>query len=264
MQPLQRHFRFGALLDFAERAGAALLWTGHYARIVERDGLRLIAQGADPQKDQSYMLATVDPHALDRVAFPLGEQDKAATRAEAVAAGLAVASRAESQEACFLAGGDYRLFLERQGSDRGRGRSSTRRDVSSAGTTGAWNFTPGQRRGLRVSTPEPLYALRVDPAANAVVVGPHASLACSRVAVRGRLHVPVERVAAKLRYRSGPVSAFVEPTSDGFVLELDEPAFAVAAGQIASHQEFWSYDDANMLKMITKCFRNSERFKEDK
>jgi tRNA-specific 2-thiouridylase len=227
-------FRFAALLDFSERAGAAVLWTGHYARIAEREGMRLVARGADPQKDQSYMLATVDPSVLGRVSFPLGGQDKAATRAEAEAAGLAVAGRAESQEACFLAGGDYRAFLERQGVVPQPGPIVDENGHQLGQHDGAWRFTPGQRRGLRVVAPEPLYALRVDRAANAVVVGPRMSLACSRVAARGTLHVPVDRVAAKLRYRSDPVSARVEATRDGFVLELEEPAFAVAPGQVAA------------------------------
>ncbi|HZS29669.1 MAG TPA: hypothetical protein VFA37_00270, partial [Gaiellaceae bacterium] len=108
-------FRFAELLAFARRAGAATLATGHYARIVEREGRLLLARGADPAKDQSYMLAALDPKKLARVAFPLGEQDKDATRAEAERAGLAAARRPESQEACFLAGDDYRSFLERQG-----------------------------------------------------------------------------------------------------------------------------------------------------
>src|SRR4051794_15856866 len=108
-------FRFAELAAFAERAGAARLATGHYARIVERAGQLLVARGADPQKDQSYMLATVDPKLLPRLWFPLGGQTKAQTRAEAAAAGLAAAGRAESQEACFLAGDDYRSFLGRHG-----------------------------------------------------------------------------------------------------------------------------------------------------
>src|SRR6266568_7726182 len=108
-------FRFAELLAFAERAGASRLATGHYARIVEHRGRRLLARGADPAKDQSYMLARLDPKFLDRVWFPLGGQTKAKTRAEAERAGLAAAHRAESQEACFLAGGDYREFLERHG-----------------------------------------------------------------------------------------------------------------------------------------------------
>src|SRR3954467_3348506 len=108
-------FRFAELPPFAERAGAARLATGHYARIVERDGARLLARARDLEKDQSYMLARLDPRFLGRLWFPLGEQGKDETRAEAADAGLEVAGRAESQEACFLAGGDYRDFLERHG-----------------------------------------------------------------------------------------------------------------------------------------------------
>src|SRR5262249_52080265 len=108
-------FRFAELLAFVRRAGADRLATGHYARIVEHDGRLLLARGADPAKDQSYMLAALDPRHLARVSFPLGAQDKDATRAEAERAGLTAAHRPESQEACFLAGDDYRTFLARQG-----------------------------------------------------------------------------------------------------------------------------------------------------
>src|SRR5690348_1272473 len=108
-------FRFTELLAFARRAGAERLATGHYARIVERDGRLLLARGADPAKDQSYMLAALDPRQLVCLTFPLGVQDKETTRAEAERAGLAAARRPESQEACFLAGDDYRAFLGRNG-----------------------------------------------------------------------------------------------------------------------------------------------------
>src|SRR5438874_8248591 len=101
-------FRFAELLDFAERAGASRLATGHYARIVRHRGRLLLARGSDERKDQSYMLARLDPRLLGRIWFPLGEQTKAETRAEALGAGLAAARRAESQGACFLAGDDYR------------------------------------------------------------------------------------------------------------------------------------------------------------
>src|SRR4029077_3348524 len=103
---------------------------------------------------------------------------------------------------------------------------------------GIWRFTPGQRRGLGVAGAEPLYALRVDRDANVVVAGPRAALACSTVEVKGMLHLPVDHASAKLRYRSEPVPARVLPTPGGFVLELEEPAFAVAPGQIAA-----LYDD---------------------
>jgi tRNA-specific 2-thiouridylase len=227
-------FRFAALLAFAKRIGAQTLVTGHYARLEEHRGRLLLARGADPAKDQSYMLARVDPRLLPRLWFPLGEQSKESTRAEARAAGLAAADRPESQEACFLAGGDYRDFLARQGLDNTDGPVLDEQGRELARHDGFWRFTPGQRRGLGVSTGEPLYALRGDARTNTVVVGPREALARREITVgSGRLFVPVDRVDAKLRYRSPTVSASVSSASRGFRLNLDEPAYGVAAGQAA-------------------------------
>ncbi len=195
-------FRFAELLAFARRAGAARLATGHYARIVEREGRLLLARALDPTKDQSYMLARLDPRLLDRIWFPLGDQTKAETRAEAEAAGLAAARRAESQEACFLAGDDYRAFLSRQGLSAAAGTIVDESGAVVGSHDGFWRYTPGQRRGLGVSAPEPLYAVATNARTNTVVVGPKASLARTRVAAKGRLFVPAARVTAKLRYRS--------------------------------------------------------------
>ena len=140
------------------------------------------------------MLARLDPRRLGRIWFPLGDQTKEQTRAEAETAGLAAARRVESQEACFLAGDDYRSFLSRQG-------------------------------------------LIAEPGAivdeSGAVLGPRSSLARTRVAAKGRLFVPADRVTAKLRYRSPAVAATVEQTASGFRLMLDEPAFGVARGQAA-------------------------------
>jgi tRNA-specific 2-thiouridylase len=226
-------FRFAALVAFAERAGAEVLWTGHYARLVERDGIRLVARGADPAKDQSYMLATVDPALFQRVGFPLGEKTKAEVRVEAAAAGLAAAHRPESQEACFLAGGDYRGFLERSGVAAAKGEIVDESGAVLGAHEGIWRFTPGQRRGLGLASAEPLHVVRADPDSNTLVVGPRRALRSRRVSVRGRTYEPVERAAAKLRYRSAPVGASVLPADQGFVLELDEPVEAVAPGQVA-------------------------------
>ena len=227
-------FRFAALLSFARRIGAETLVTGHYAQLRMHRGRLLLARGADPDKDQSYMLGRLDPRVLPRLWFPLGEQTKAETRAQAHAAGLAAAGRAESQEACFLGGGDYRDFLARHGlaSTPGRVVDGAGRDLGRH--EGFWRFTPGQRRGLGVATGEPLYALRSDPRSNSVVVGPRAALAREEIRVRGgRLFVPVERAEAKLRYRSPsfPASGTVE--TRGFWIRLDSPAYGVAAGQAA-------------------------------
>jgi tRNA-uridine 2-sulfurtransferase len=227
-------FRFDALLAFARRAGADVLSTGHYARIVERDGQLLVGRAADADKDQSYMLSTLDPGALSRIRFPLGEQTKQQTRAEAAAAGLAAAGRAESQEACFLAGGDYRRFLERQGLRRGDGEVVDEDGAVLGRHDGFWQFTPGQRRGLGVSSGRALYVLDTDRTTNTVVVGPRESLAVTSVRADGRMYVDVERARVKLRHRSAFVPTSVAVSNGGFTLELEEPAYAVATGQVAA------------------------------
>jgi tRNA-uridine 2-sulfurtransferase len=227
-------FRFAALLAFARRIGARRLATGHYARLAEHRGRLLLARGADPDKDQSYMLARLDPRVLPRVWFPLGEQGKEATRAQARDAGLEAAYRPESQEACFLAGADYRDFLARQGLVPREGPVVDEEGHEVGCHAGFWRFTPGQRRGLGVAAGEPVYALRTEPRANTVVVGPRESLARREIAVHGgRLFVPVERVEAKLRYRSPAAAATVAGEARGFRLSLDEPAYGVALGQAA-------------------------------
>jgi tRNA-uridine 2-sulfurtransferase len=226
-------FRFAELLAFARRAGANRLATGHYARIREHRGRLLLARGVDPAKDQSYMLARLDPAKLDRVWFPLGDQTKDETRAEAVEAGLAAARRAESQEACFLAGDDYRAFLKRQGlrSEAGPVVDAEGRELGSH--SGYWQFTPGQRRGLGVAANEPVYALRTIPATNTVVVGPQSALAQTSVSAVGRLYVPVDRAEAKVRYRTPAIAGRVEATPRGFRVDLETPAYGVARGQTA-------------------------------
>ena len=226
-------FRFAELLSFARRVGATALATGHYARIVERDGRLLLARALDEHKDQSYMLARLAPRHLPHIRFPLGTQTKDETRAEAAEAGLAAANRAESQEACFLAGDDYRSFLDRQGLPAADGAIVDEAGAVLGRHGGYWQFTPGQRRGLGVAAAEPLYALSTDVRTNTVIVGPRAALARTRVSARGQLYAPVTRVTAKLRYRSPAVPATVEQTAGGFRLQLDEQAYGVVCGQDA-------------------------------
>lgn len=227
--------RFDALLACAQRLGARLLATGHYARIGRRDGRLLLRRAADEAKDQSYMLGRVDPSLLSRVWFPLGEQTKARTREQAAAAGLPLAGRPESQEACFLAGADYRDFLARQGLAAAPGPVLDLSGRRIGTHDGFWRFTPGQRRGLRIGgASEPLYAVATDPQRNAVVAGPRRALARRTIEVApARLYAPVRRVEAKLRYRSPAVPARVEEAGGALRLELDEPAFGIAAGQAA-------------------------------
>ncbi len=227
-------FRFAQLLAFARRAGAARLATGHYARIVEHRGRSLLARAVDPQKDQSYMLARLDPRHLDRIWFPLGRAVEGGDprRGRACRPGR----RAPRRESGGLLHRGRRLpRLPRAAWPAGPRGASRRRgpERPSGRHLGFWRFTPGQRRGLGVSTGEPTYAVGSDPVTNTVVVGPRGSLARRDVTASGRLFASITRGDAKLRYRSPAVAADVETTADGFRLRLDEPAFGVAAGQTA-------------------------------
>ncbi len=216
------HVRLDAMLAFADRLGAAHLATGHYARI-DADG-RLRA-GADPAKDQAYMLAATAPETLARLRFPLGELTKPEVRRLARDAGLPVASTAESQDLCFLAGVGKAGFLERFGGADVPG--DIVRDGAVVGRhEGASGFTVGQRKGIRVAAQEPLYVLGKH--GSTVVVGPKDQLQVKEVRVRDVV-LYASPDAVRLRYRSRTVGCRVE----GERVLLDEPVDDVAPGQVA-------------------------------
>ncbi|MEA2391002.1 MAG: tRNA-uridine 2-sulfurtransferase [Solirubrobacteraceae bacterium] len=235
--------RLDAMLDFGEALGAAALATGHYARVEERDHAAgpVLRAGADAHKDQSYMLAALDPRALSRMCFPLGEKTKPEVRELAAAAGLPVAARADSQDLCFLAGTDRARFLRRHGGRAPRdGEVVDRRGRVLGRHRGHEGYTVGQRRGIGLGGPEPLYVLATDAAANRVVVGPRAELRTSRVRVeRARLLRAADRVdGVRLRYRSRTLPARVAGHPDAgpherLELELGVPADGAAPGQLA-------------------------------
>lgn len=229
--------RLDAMLEFADRLGAATLATGHYARV--EDGLLRLA--ADPAKDQTYMLAALSPTSLARMRFPLGEYEKPQVRAIAADAGLPVASKVDSQDLCFLAGTSRARFLERHGAQVPRSGDVVDPDGKVLGRHGGHElFTVGQRRGLGVYSSEPLFVLEKDAVSNRVVVGPHERLLTTRVRVRGaRLHRDGARVdRVKLRYRSQALPARITHDAPAgrhreLVLELDEPVSGAAPGQLA-------------------------------
>ena len=232
--------RLAAMVDLAERLGAERLLTGHYARIVEDADGPLLATAADSAKDQSYMLAALPPELLGRLGFPLTELTKPEVREIAARHGLAVARKAESQDLCFLAGQGKRGFLRRHGGLRERDGAI----VDSAGRTlgrhrGHHDFTVGQRRGIGVSAPEPLYVLATDAAANTVTVGTRAELEQRSVRVRdavlhrdgarrrrGQAALPLPRPP---RHRLGGG----EGAASSLEVELGEAFAGVAPGQTA-------------------------------
>ena len=220
------HVRLDAMLDFADRLGAATLTTGHYAR---RTGDGLLRLAADPAKDQTYMLAALSRTALARLRFPLGDLYKPEVRAIARDAGLDVAGKPDSQDLCFLAGTGRANFLARHGGMRRRPGDIVDRTGAVVGRhDGHHGFTVGQRRGLHVQAEQPLYVLATDAEANTVTVGPRAALATQTVRVKGlRLHG--EPDAVRLRYRSPAIGCRL----DGNRIHLDEPFDGAAPGQTA-------------------------------
>jgi tRNA-specific 2-thiouridylase len=233
--------RFDAMLALADALGAARLATGHYARIARDDAGPLVRAAVDRSKDQSYVLARLDPALLDRLSFPLGGLTKDTVRALARDAGLPVADKRESQDLCFVAGLGGRAFIQRHGGPRlrGGGEIVDREGRVLGRHDGHHNFTVGQRRGLRLSSEQPLYVLDKDAASGRITVGPREALATRRVRLEeARLHRGPESVdSVRLRYGSAPIPCRVlrSPGDErgGLDLELERPATAVAAGQLA-------------------------------
>lgn len=236
--------RFDSMLSLAACVGAARLVTGHYARIADDGRGPLVRAGADPAKDQSYVLARLTGAELERLHFPLGDLEKPRVRELARQAGLPVADRRESQDLCFLAGSGPRAFMRRHG---GRavamaagGGEIVDRDGTVLGRHGGHHgFTVGQRRGIGVSAPEPLYVLAKDARRNRVVVGPKTALSTRAVRLEpARLHRPGSAVeTVRLRYGSPPIACSTGTAAAGsrrrLELSLDREVRGAAPGQTA-------------------------------
>ena len=239
------HLKFDQLLVTAQQIGADLLATGHYARIEysEERGRWLLLRGRDLSKDQSYFLFGLTQEQLSRTLFPLGSMSKPQVRELAHQHGLALAEKADSQEICFVPGGDYKRFIDAYLAEQGEELPDTSGElVTTSGEVigshaGIHNFTVGQRKGLGVATGSPLYVIEIRGDKHQVVVGGDDSLR-SRTLRAHRLNwialEPLDRplrVKAKIRHRHDPAEAEVRIDGDKALVTFDEPQRAITPGQ---------------------------------
>lgn len=241
--------KFDSLLKLGLNVGADKIATGHYARIARRGDRYLLLRAVDRTRDQSYFLFELKQEQLARILFPIGEKTKEEVRRIARAKGLPVAEKPDSQEICFVGSAGYADFIERHYEELFPGEAdegfAPGDIVTSDGRivgrhNGLFRYTVGQRRGLGLSSPEPLYVISIDRSSNRLVVGPAQELYCKQFVGRGlnlisipRLDGPLE-VTVKVRSRAEEVEARLLPIAkDAVRVELARPQRAVTPGQAA-------------------------------
>ncbi len=210
--------KFAALVDRARGFDADYVATGHYARVDRGpDGGFRLRRGVDPAKDQSYFLFTLNQAQLAHAMFPVGEVDKTTVRAWARELELPVADKPDSHEICFVPDGDHAAFLERQGAHATAGAIRDTEGRVIGRHDGVHRFTVGQRKGLGLSSPIPLYVVRIDAGASTVTVGPRESLdrvelTASRVNwIAGDAPDTARRITAQIRHRHKEAAARLDP-----------------------------------------------------
>jgi tRNA-uridine 2-sulfurtransferase len=241
--------KFDQFLEMAEGIGADRIATGHYARVSRntQTGKYELRRGVDVAKDQTYFLFGLTQAQLARTLFPLGGYTKSQVRALAHELGIAVAEKNDSQEICFVPNGDYAQFIQayfrEQGIDEGttRGMIVDREGRVLGEHSGVHHFTIGQRKGLGISAPEPLYVIATEPASQTVVVGGNDDLSRDSLMAREVNWVSIDpltdtlRAQVKIRNKHVPAPATITPASDPSRVRVrfDEPQRAVTPGQAA-------------------------------
>lgn len=235
-----RFVRFGLALEYARKNGFDAVATGHHVQVTEEaNGLLALRRGHDPQKDQTYFLYGLQQADLRSLRFPVGGMTKADVVRTARAAGLTAAELPESQDLCFALHGETRFLFDEADFTPGPILDHDGHELGEH--NGLPNFTIGQRRGLGVSSDQPLYVIGIDAPRNVLIVGDESQLLASDLeAVDASFiagHSPADgaRVSAKIRYRSSPEPAtFGAGRNDAFRLEFDRPQRAMTSGQIAA------------------------------
>jgi tRNA-specific 2-thiouridylase len=235
--------KFEAVLHRLHALDADVIATGHYARrAYDEDGQRCqLLRGVDPRKDQSYVLYPLTQELLSRSLFPLGEMTKEEVRARARELGLTTADKPESQEICFVADNDYGGFIARTAPDAARPGPIVDRAGRVLGEhRGIVYYTIGQRRGLFLTSPDPLFVTRIDSAANTIVVGPEADLYSPGFVLERASWLSIappdapRRASVKVRSRAAEVACSISPVGHSHArVDFDEPQKAITPGQAA-------------------------------
>jgi tRNA-specific 2-thiouridylase len=232
-----RDVKFRFLLQRARALGAKLA-TGHYARNVEEGGHFRLLQAKDLAKDQSYFLFTLGQDELRDIVFPVGELTKAEVRAVAERHRLPTSQKPESMEICFVPDGDYAKFVEKVAGPQPAGEIVDERGEVLGQHQGVHRYTIGQRRGLSVQSPVPLYVQRIDSDTRQIVVGTQAGLERDRFSLLEPRWVdgppPADRrLRVRIRHRHAGAGGRVEYEGARVKVVLDEPARAITPGQAA-------------------------------
>jgi tRNA-specific 2-thiouridylase len=236
-----RQIRWTFLLDHAIALGAEFMATGHYVKKQSVEGIHQLLRAVDHSKDQSYVLHVLKQDQLAHALFPVGEFPKPEIRRIAADFGLPTASRADSQDLCFLAGDDYRNFLQRNAPEILKSGEIVTTDGKLVGQhTGLANYTIGQRKGLNLVSPVPLYVITKQATNNMLVVGTLDELGFTELTARdvnwvsGKAPHDQFRAEVKIRYSAKEVEALVSPLEGNQVLiKFDAPVRDVTAGQAA-------------------------------
>ena len=230
--------KFGKLWEFAKPLGAEFIATGHYARVVRGEHGAELHRGADPDKDQSYVLHGIQREVLEHLIFPVGDYLKPAIRELAREAGLGtLADKPDSVEICFVPGGDHTEVVRRRRPEAAMAGTIVERDGTVLGEhDGIDRFTIGQRKGLGVAAGRKRFVLEILPETATVVVGDHDDLLVPGLVASGvnwLIEPPREPRAceAKIRYRHAAVPATVTASGDGATVTFHEPQPAVTPGQ---------------------------------
>jgi len=240
-----QELKFGKLLQLADELDAEFVATGHYARIGHANGRRALYRALDQDKDQSYVLFSLSQEQMARTMLPLGDMSKPDVRALARSHGLANSDKPESQEICFIADDDYRRFLRDRIESAETPGAIPGEIVNGDGEVlgehpGTAFYTVGQRRGLGITAPGPLYVTEIDAPGGKIVVGSADQLMKSECRVSGvnwlSIEPPTEPIRAriKIRYRDAGALGTVDPRQDGeSFVKFDEPRRAITPGQVA-------------------------------